>query len=635
MRVQAMSGDDTGNPFDDSGSAHYTYTDADGGNLFQVRRAPGKKFTQHHWAGSRWRLGLNGVKPVLYRLPEVVAAAAAGEEVWVVEGEKDVHSLEKLGMVATTSPGGAGRWKQEFSDSLKGALVRIVADKDEPGYRHALAISESLNGVAGSVTVRRARDGKDVTDHIEAGGNLDQLISVPTAELRKLAGGKARTRPQADRGSADEAREVPAVLRDVLGVCAASGPVGDRGSNGGDWPVTCPLHDDKTPSATVNIGDEVPVVFYCHAGCDQQEFFDYLVEDCEISLAALMGDTNGLIPGGSSWDEVDLAVVLAGDDPGDQPEMLRRGDGVALLYSGKLHSINGEPESGKSWLALLACMQWMADGHHVVYVDFEDSAASVVGRLRTLGVADEVVEEQFHYLRPDEPLKGHEQKLVDLCSFHSVGLVIVDGVTEAMSLHGLSLKDNDDVAKFIKALPRVIQQTGAAVVMIDHVAKSRDERGRWAIGGQHKMAAIDGAVYSMENKQPFIKGAGGMSIVTVRKDRPGGVRPQAQQKVVGRFVLAAKADGTMLAVIQAPTADDVPKSRGDKVADARERIEDLLLNHAFEFTKTDIRDRVKGDQQMFADAWQILEDEGVYTEKKVRSRRSDGKTVSRDVWGPR
>jgi 5S rRNA maturation endonuclease (ribonuclease M5) len=63
-------------------------------------------------------------------------AAAGGEEVWVVEGEKDVHSLEELDKVATTSPGGAGKWKPEFAERLKGDRIRIVADDDEPGFTY-------------------------------------------------------------------------------------------------------------------------------------------------------------------------------------------------------------------------------------------------------------------------------------------------------------------------------------------------------------------------------------------------------------------------------------------------------------------------------------------------------------------
>ncbi len=62
---------------------------------------------------------------------------------WVVEGERDVHSLEAKGVVATTNAAGAGKWKGEYSEALRGAIVRVVADNDEPGMAHALARSSS------------------------------------------------------------------------------------------------------------------------------------------------------------------------------------------------------------------------------------------------------------------------------------------------------------------------------------------------------------------------------------------------------------------------------------------------------------------------------------------------------------
>ena len=43
----------------------------------------------------------------LYRLPELMAAAPI-EPVWICEGEKDADNVAALGLIATTSPGGAG-----------------------------------------------------------------------------------------------------------------------------------------------------------------------------------------------------------------------------------------------------------------------------------------------------------------------------------------------------------------------------------------------------------------------------------------------------------------------------------------------------------------------------------------------
>ena len=53
---------------------------------------------------------------MLYRLPEVLRA----KFVLVVEGGKDVETARKLEIVATCNPGGAGKWNQEYAESLHG-----------------------------------------------------------------------------------------------------------------------------------------------------------------------------------------------------------------------------------------------------------------------------------------------------------------------------------------------------------------------------------------------------------------------------------------------------------------------------------------------------------------------------------
>jgi len=95
----------------------YSYTDAEGKPLFEVVRFKPKDFRQRLPDG-RW--GLHGTKPVLYRLPKVIEAADRGRSVVVVEGEKDVATLEQLGATATTNPGGAGKWRKSYSESLRG-----------------------------------------------------------------------------------------------------------------------------------------------------------------------------------------------------------------------------------------------------------------------------------------------------------------------------------------------------------------------------------------------------------------------------------------------------------------------------------------------------------------------------------
>jgi putative DNA primase/helicase len=155
--------------------AVYRYLDEQGKPLFEVVRLPGKKFRQRTPDGS-W--GLNGARRVLYRLPAVLEAVKRGEDVMIVEGEKDVHALETLGIPATCNPGGAGKWKPCYSEALKGSKVVIVADRDDPGRDHARTVAQALQGVAAEIDVVEPTMGKDIAEHLAAGGDITGLVDL-------------------------------------------------------------------------------------------------------------------------------------------------------------------------------------------------------------------------------------------------------------------------------------------------------------------------------------------------------------------------------------------------------------------------------------------------------------------------
>lgn len=161
----------------------YDYHDEKGALLFQVLRVPqpgGKKTFRQRvpdpLTKSGWKWRLDDTRRVPYRLPQLLQATEAGETIFIVEGEKDVHSLIRAGVTATCNPQGAGKWQPEFSGFLVDAEVRIIADKDKPGQAHARAIAENLDGVAASVTILEPFEGKDVTEHLNAGKTLGDLL---------------------------------------------------------------------------------------------------------------------------------------------------------------------------------------------------------------------------------------------------------------------------------------------------------------------------------------------------------------------------------------------------------------------------------------------------------------------------
>ncbi|MEJ5367768.1 MAG: VapE domain-containing protein [Bryobacteraceae bacterium] len=156
--------------------AEYVYTDEGGEPLFKVTRHQPKSFRQWRPDGKGgWLPGIDGVRRVPYQLPAVVTA----EEVVIVEGEKDVHTLCALGIVSTTSPGGAGKWDASWGAYFAGKRVTIVPDRDAPGMRHARQVAESLLPLATSVSVLLLDGAKDISEFLEKN-------QLSTQEIREL-----------------------------------------------------------------------------------------------------------------------------------------------------------------------------------------------------------------------------------------------------------------------------------------------------------------------------------------------------------------------------------------------------------------------------------------------------------------
>jgi len=157
--------------------AIYSYRDEDGRLLYQKIRLPEKQFRFRRVlssGGFEW--GLKNTRRVLYNLPEVKAAT----QVFVVEGEKDADRLMREGLVATTNDDGAGKWRPEFSEALKGKEVIIIPDNDEPGRAHAELVALSVWRLAKSVKVVEL---PDVPEH---GDVSDYLRKHSVEELLKL-----------------------------------------------------------------------------------------------------------------------------------------------------------------------------------------------------------------------------------------------------------------------------------------------------------------------------------------------------------------------------------------------------------------------------------------------------------------
>jgi len=153
----------------------YDYLDETGNVLYQKLRFFPKRFSFRKPDGkSGWIDKLGNIRRVPYRLPELIASK---KEVFIVEGEKDVDNLMGIGLTATCNPMGAGKWRKEYNQHLKGREVVILEDKDQPGQKHGKKVSESLLGIAKSIKILRFPElpkGGDVSDFLE-NRSLDDL----------------------------------------------------------------------------------------------------------------------------------------------------------------------------------------------------------------------------------------------------------------------------------------------------------------------------------------------------------------------------------------------------------------------------------------------------------------------------
>ena len=94
-----------------------------------------------------WIWNRRGVKPSLYISGELSDGIA------VVEGEKDADNLHRLGWDAVSGADGAGpgKWKQDYTEQLKGLSVCIFQDNDDVGKAYAQETAAALHNVCKSV----------------------------------------------------------------------------------------------------------------------------------------------------------------------------------------------------------------------------------------------------------------------------------------------------------------------------------------------------------------------------------------------------------------------------------------------------------------------------------------------------
>jgi hypothetical protein len=246
---------------------------------------------------------------------------------------------------------------------------------------------------------------------------------------------------------------------------------------------------------------------------------------------------------------VDIAAMLAGGLPEPPaPVLLGRSDGHALFYGGQVNVLFGDPESGKTLIALAALTELAIEGRRSVFIDIDHNGAdATVARLMAYGVDPAYVADPglFRYVEPED-----RSDLLDLVAFlrtwRPAGAV-VDSMGELLPLLGRKSNDPDDYTGAHSDVLKPLAVAGAAVIGIDHLAKNTDSRAAGPTGTAAKRRAVSGASIRVTVKDQFVPGRGGSAWLTVNKDRHGGLRrhcpPGTGEPSAGLFSLTALPGG--------------------------------------------------------------------------------------------
>jgi hypothetical protein len=192
------------------------------------------------------------------------------------------------------------------------------------------------------------------------------------------------------------------------------------------------------------------------------------------------------------------------------------GGGKPLFYPDKVHWLQGESDSGKSWLGLGVLVDVVREGGTGWVLDYENSRAEFAGRLKALGLPKDAM------LRVSY-LDGTSLTSVELRGYieafgQRADVLLVDGVTGALSALGKSGRDEQEFGQWFDAVPARAKMA----ICVDHVVKSLDDRRGMAVGTQAKKGRPDVA-YEVRCVVPFSRTKPGVVELVMQKDRHGGI----------------------------------------------------------------------------------------------------------------
>ncbi len=220
-----------------------------------------------------------------------------------------------------------------------------------------------------------------------------------------------------------------------------------------------------------------------------------------------------------TWTWLNLAAPEFAE-PVEPPDL------CGLIYPGLRHVISGHPESTKTLVASILSLTAQRQGATVAHLDLELGARRTRALLGDLGATAEEIHAIF-YTEPGGPPDADDiGYIVD----KTVGFVFVNAAAGAFGVSGLDDHARKDVERFGQAWIEPLYRASVTTLLVDHVVKSTENRGKWAIGSERKAGVTDVHLGLELVGNPLTRGGTALVKVRVHKDRPGWLnRPYATE----------------------------------------------------------------------------------------------------------
>jgi hypothetical protein len=211
------------------------------------------------------------------------------------------------------------------------------------------------------------------------------------------------------------------------------------------------------------------------------------------------------------------------------------------------------------------------------------------------------------------------------CAAWSADVVVVDSTGELLPMFGANSDNADDFTKVHNRVLQPLAKTGAAVLLVDHLAKGRNSRQLGQGGSIAKRRTVGGLSLRVVRERPFTRNGGGSALLWVNKDRHGGVRQYCavvrpaskdrDEQLAGTFVLdATEHDAARWRVT--PAQENVSHSGQTckfRPTNLMERASRSIEEHPGKYTRNQVAADIGGRRETALLVVDLLEEEGFIT----------------------